>query len=137
VVITGENTRFWVPGVEEASLDDIAVGDTVVAGGTMTEEGLRAVVVAVVPERPQRAVRRGVVTANDGTTLTLETAGGTITVVTGEQTRFRVAGVENPTIDDVQVGFQALAAGRLDPQDGTLQALLVGARPAPADQAVH
>ena len=134
VVITDENTRFFVPGVENPSLADIAVDDIIMAGGVRDDDGLHALVVAVTPERPQRAIRRGTVAAKDGSALTLETPNGDqLTVVTDEQTRFRVVGVDEPTINDIQVGFQAVAAGVLDPADGTLLARIVGARPAPAE----
>ena len=79
--------------------------------------------------RPHRAIRRGTVMANNGSTLTLETPNGAITVLTDEHTRFRVAGVENPGMDDIQVGFQALAAGQLNSEDGTLLAQIIGGRP--------
>lgn len=132
VVITDAETRFHIPGVENPSLADIAIDDIILAGGVKEEDGLHAVVVAVTPERPQRTIRRGTVSANDGSSLTLETPNGEVIVLTDENTRFRVAGVEDATIDDVQVGFQAVAGGLLNPSDGTLQARLVGARPAPA-----
>jgi RNase P/RNase MRP subunit p29 len=133
-VITDENTRFFVPGIENPSLADIAVDDIIVAGGVREEDCLHALVVAVTPERPQRAIRRGTVIAKDGSAFTLETPrGDQITILTDDQTRFRVAGVEEPDIDDVQVGFQTVAAGLLNPEDGTLLARIVGARPAPAD----
>jgi hypothetical protein len=133
VAITDAETQFHVPGVEDPSLADIAIDDIILAGGVKEEDGLHAVVVAVTPERPRRAIRRGAVSANDGSSLTLETPNGEVIVLTDENTRFRVAGLEDATIDDVQVGFQAMAGGLLNPSDGTLLARMVGTRPAPTD----
>ncbi len=136
VVITDANTRFFVPGIENPSLADIAVNGIIVAGGVREEDGLHALVVAVTPERPQRTIRRGTVIAKDDNTFTLETPNGDqITILTDEGTRFRVAGVEEPDIDDIQVGFKAVAAGLLNPAEGTLQARIVGTRSAPAEVA--
>ncbi len=131
LVITSENTLFRVPGVEQASLVDIQVNHTLTAGGIRQEDGLHAAVVAIHPERPQRAARRGVVSANDGATIALETPNGQITVHVTANTRIRVAGVENPTMADIQVGFQATVAGRLK-ADNSIEAWGIGARPAPA-----
>ena len=134
VVITDENTRFVVPGIDNPSLANIVVDDIIVAGGVREEDGLHALVVAVSPERPQRAIRRGTVVAKDGGAITLETPNGDqLTVMTDERTRFRVAGVAEPSIEDIQLGFQAAAAGLLNPADGTLHARIVGARPASAE----
>ena len=52
VIITNDGTRFRVPGVETPTLADIAVDDMILAGGVTEEDGLHAVVVGVVPERP-------------------------------------------------------------------------------------
>lgn len=135
-VITDEGTRFQIRGAEEASLADIALDDRVVVGGAWDPEqkGFHAVVVGLAPQRAQRVLRHGIVTSIDGNTLILETRDGrALSVITDQETRFRVPGVENPGIDDIQVGYQAAAAGLVNPDDGTLQARIVGARPAPAE----
>ncbi len=56
----------------------------------------------------------GAVTAIEGLTLTVNTPQGEQKVVTDEQTRFRIKGVENPTLADVKVGDYILARGRAD-----------------------
>ncbi len=133
VVISSDDTRFHIPNVENPALADIEIESTLVAGGRLEDDGLHAVVIAITPERPQRVVRRGVVTANDGSTLTLETPNGPVIILTDEQTRLRVARVENPTLADIQVGYQALVGGRLN-EDNSLLARGIGARPAPAGE---
>jgi hypothetical protein len=133
-IITDENTRFFVLGLENPTLADIEVDDLIVAGGVREEDGLHALVVAVTPERPQRAIRRGTVLAKTGDSFTLESPNGDqITIETDERTRFRVAGVEQADIDDIQVGFKAVAAGFLNPENDMLEARIVGARPPRAE----
>jgi hypothetical protein len=132
VITTDQDTRYRVPGLENPSLDDISVDDTILAGGAREEGENHAAVIAVIPAEMQRAVRLGTVTAVDERSLTLMTRGGeVITVLIDENTRFRIPGVEAPTVDDIEVGFQAAAAGWMNQDDVTLLARSVGARPAP------
>ncbi len=133
VITTDEHTHYRVPGVENPSLDDISVDDIVLAGGAREDGEYHAVIIAVIPPESQRAVRLGTVTAVTQDSLTLETRRcEVITVLIDENTRFRIPGAEQPTMDDVEVGFQAAAAGWMDQDDNTLLARFVGARPAPA-----
>jgi hypothetical protein len=135
VITTDENTRYHVPGVENPSLGDISVDDIILAGGAREDGENHAVVIAVIPPGTQRAVRLGRVTAVEQDSLMLETRRGElITVLTDESARFRIPGVEYPTIDDIEAGFQAAAAGWMDQDDGTLLARFIGARPAPAPE---
>jgi len=126
-VIVGEETRLFFPGVREPSLEDIEVGHYVGAWGEVDEDGdLLARVVVVVPAALARRgyVVQGQVAAIDGRVLTVETPRGERMVITGEETRFIIPGVEQPTIEDVQVGDPLLALGRPD-GEGNLVARVV------------
>jgi hypothetical protein len=59
----------------------------------------------------RRPVLRGEVTAIDGTTLSVKTPRGEVTVLTDEHTRFRLPGVEDPGVDDLEIGEIIGAAG--------------------------
>jgi hypothetical protein len=131
-LFTDGDTHLYVPGVENPTLADIAVGDRVTAGGEIVSGGLDTAVLRVVPPDVQRGARRGVVTANDGTTLSLSTPRGDLLVTTDEQTRIRIPGVENPTLAEIQVGYQAAVVGLVDPSANTVLARTILARPAPA-----
>jgi hypothetical protein len=135
VITTDQDTRYRVPGLENPSLSDISVDDIMLAGGTRRDGENRAAVITVIPPETQRAVRLGTVTAADESSLTLMTRRGeVITVLIDENTHFRIPGVDDPTIDDIEAGFQAAAAGWMGREKGTLLARLVGARPAPAQE---
>lgn len=130
-VVTTSETYFHVPNVEEPGLEDIEVGRIITAlgqedGGTFTAQivalgrarRLRRVIV-------RRSVVGGEVTGIEGTTLTVETRQGEKTVLTDENTRFRIPGVENPSIEDIEVGDRVIALGRRN-EDGELVARVVG-----------
>jgi hypothetical protein len=70
--------------------------------------------VAWAAEPEQGRFLRGQVTAIEGTTLTVKTPDGERKVTTNDETRFRIRGVENPTIADVKVGDYILAKGEPD-----------------------
>ena len=82
--------------------------------------------VAWAAEPQQGRFLRGQVMAMGDTTLTVKTPDGERQVTTNEETRFRIRGVENPTIADVEVGDYILARGESD-STGTFvaQAILV------------
>jgi len=100
-VVTDDHTRYRVPGVDNPTLADVQVGDLVGIVAFGQDDGtLLAKAVAVL-----RGVRfRGEVTARNGAVLTLSTAKGPQDVTTDADTRYRVSGVENPTLEDVNVG---------------------------------
>jgi len=123
-VLTGETTEFRVPGVENPSIADLQVGDHVAGEGEADEDGVvRATLVIVLPEDVTRL--NGEAFAINGTTLVLDTAGGKVNVLTGGDTVFRIPGVEEPTLDDVEIGERIMAAGTWD-DDMTFQAIGVG-----------
>jgi len=126
-VIVGAETRLFLPGVVEPSIEDIEVGHYVGAWGDADEDGdLLARVVLVMPAELARRGRVvwGQVAAIDGLVLTLQTPWGERSVITDEETHFRIPGVEQPTIAEVQVGDPLLALGRPD-EEGNLVARTV------------
>jgi hypothetical protein len=123
-VLTDEATEFRVPGVENPSIDDLQVGDKVAGGGVVEEDGTaRAVLVVVLPEEVARL--GGEVSAIEGTTLVLETRGGQVNVLTDDETIFRIPGVEEPTLGDIEVGNPVIAAGTWE-DEATFHAVGVG-----------
>jgi hypothetical protein len=131
-VLTDETTEFRVPGVDDASIADLQVGDRVAGEGVIEENGAgsgqpggRATLVIVLPEQVARL--SGEVAAVEGTTLELDTPGGTVNVLTGAETVLRVPGVEEPTMDDVEIGDQVTAAGTWE-DEATFDAIAVGVR---------
>ncbi|HEY76635.1 MAG TPA: hypothetical protein G4O00_10735 [Thermoflexia bacterium] len=130
-LITDEGTAFHVPGVEGAALADVNVGDRVTAEVMLKEGVLYATQVVVWPEQPARL--GGEVAAIDGATIVLETPHGTVQVLTDGSTIFRVPGVEDPSLVDVQVGDRVGCGGEWK-DEGTFHASVVvvrRGRPAP------
>jgi RNase P/RNase MRP subunit p29 len=131
-VVTTSETHFHVPNVEEPGLDVIEVGCIIAALGQKDDDGtFTAQIVAVARARRLRKmiVRRnmvgGEVTAIEGTTLTAETRQGEKTILTDESTRFRIPGVESPSIENIKVGDRIIALGRRN-EDGGFVAKVVG-----------
>ena len=130
-VVTTSETYFHVPNVEKPGSGDIEVGRVITALGQENGGTFTAQIVAVTRTRPQRRaiIRRnmvgGEVTATKGTTLTVETWHGEQIVLTDEDTRFRIPGVENPSLEDIEVGDRVIVLGRRN-EDGELVARVVG-----------
>jgi len=130
-VVTTSETYFHIPNVEEPGLDDIEVGRIIRALGQEDGGTFTAQIVAVARARRLRKmiVRRnmagGEVTAIEGTTLTVETRQGEKTILTDENTRFRIPGVGDPSIEDTEVGDKIIALGRRN-EDGDFVARVVG-----------
>ncbi len=130
VQITGR-TRFRAKGDPNFTLADLKVGDVIAAQGRFTgDKTLEARRVILVPA-DLADTARGKVTAIDGGTITIEDKDGSaIEVVTSEDTKFRVKGVEDATLADVKVDMLLGAAGRFD-ASGSLIAGQVLAGPMP------
>jgi hypothetical protein len=128
-VRTTDETRFRVPGVEDATLADLKVGDRIVALGGKDESGDFVAKVVAVPRRPRRIVVRGEVTAVDEGSFALDTPHrGEVTVIITDETRFRIPGDADPGLDDIAVGDQVGVIGHKD-RDGNLLARGVGKLP--------
>jgi len=125
-LLVAEATEFRAPGVEDASIADLQVGDKVAAEGEIGQDGvLEATLVVALPERMARL--RGQVTAFEGTTLMLETLGGQVAVHTDTSTLFRIPGIEAPSLDEVELGDKVVAAGAWE-DEATFHAVGVGVR---------
>ena len=84
--------------------------------------------VAFAAEPLQHLRGLGKVTAIDGHTLTVENRQGTFDLLTNGETVFRIKGIEDPTIEDIQVGD--IVAGRaIKQEDGALLAKVIAVVP--------
>jgi hypothetical protein len=117
-IVTDDKTRFRM-GLRLASLEDIEIDDPVLAIGEAQSDGsLRALLVTVVTgEQLRRHTLRGNVLSVDvaAGTLTVEATGhkeGLWSVETTAETRYRVRGVENPSLADIAVGDHVGLVGR-------------------------
>ena len=116
-VVVTDDTRYRIPGVENPTLADLETGMFALVRGTWQEEVFTAQGVgAASRDQIRRRAIRGEVTAVDldSNTLTVNTRRGEWTIHTTDDTRYRIPGVENPTLADVQVGDQIIALGRPD-----------------------
>jgi RNase P/RNase MRP subunit p29 len=124
VVHTDEATEFRVPGVEHPTIADLKVGHKVAGEGVVEEDGTaHATLVIVLPDDVARLA--GKVVAIDGATLVVETASGSVDVLTDADTVFRVPGVEEPGLDDIQVGDRVAVGGSWE-DESTFCAIAVG-----------
>lgn len=102
-------TRYRVPGVEQPTLANLHIGDSVLVLGRRNEVGaFVARVVAVLPPVPIRSLK-GEVTEIQGQTLTVAVPGGQKVLTTDERTVYHVPDVEEPTLVDIQVGSRVFA----------------------------
>ena len=125
LVVTGPETVLRVPGVEEPTLEDIEVGDHVVALGRGKNWVLRAQIISTIDPAAEVGRVGGQVTAIDGPEITLNTlAGDTAVVRTDPDTAFHIPSVEAPGLDDVAVD-DLIIAGGVQNEDGSWQAILI------------
>jgi hypothetical protein len=131
VVITDGDTRFFIPGMQEAKIADVLVGEPVLALGKPDGDGaLIARVVAIVsPAQVAQHTVRGVVRAIEDDTLGLATRRGEVRVETDGETIFRVPGVEDPGIDDFNVRDLVVVVGRWDAEAEVFHARRVALAP--------
>jgi hypothetical protein len=139
-ITVGRATRLWSLQGRLESLREVKAGDRVLAVGQPTELGQwqAGAVLAVGTTATAQPALRGEVTAIDleAGTLEVETARGPVTVVTGEDTRYRLPGVEDPGLDDIQVGDRIVAVGRPESRDPLVfAARVIGILPAREEQA--
>ena len=111
-------TRFFSPARPDAPRD-VRAGDTVLALGQPTELGQWIAGAVVVPGAGQLAGRTlvGQVTAVDldaGTLTVLVGQRGLVTVVAGDDTRYRIPDAKEPALTDIKLGDRILAAGRFE-----------------------
>ncbi len=117
-VMVTETTVYRIPGIQNPSLADIKAGMVVQARGTWNGDNSTFAaqnVVATTREMIRQHLVGGAVTAVDPAagTLALKTPQAVEwTIHTTDQTRYRIAAVQEPTLADVRVGDQALVIGR-------------------------
>jgi hypothetical protein len=134
-VTVTETTEIRVPGIESPTLSDIRIGDTVLAIGRATGwSQMEARVIGALPPIPaHNFIILGKVLDIDNTRLTVQDRKDRHVVYTDELTQFRVPGVENPTVADIQIGDRIVAVGQ--PTEGrNLLARWIIARPAPPQE---
>lgn len=138
LVKTTDATQYRVPGVDEAGLDDIEVGNHVLIAGQKDQDSENsgvARVIAVIPAGGRDGLRlRGEVTAVDESnqTFRLDTRRGEFIILTDGSTRYLTRGDEEVSFDDIGVGSKVLVAGqKVEDQDNTVLAKLVGLKPNP------
>jgi hypothetical protein len=131
LVITDEESRFRIPGVEEPSITDISAGDPVLALGRPAEEGnlLARMVAVVTGPQLRRHTLRALITEIKGDTLTVATRRGEVQVATNDETVFRIRGVEDPGIDDLQVRDLIVALGHWNAEEELFMARAVALIP--------
>ncbi len=112
VVTVDENTRIIVPGVEQPSLNDIAIGQRIMALGRWEDRTFYARVLALAPRHGKPVVVSGAVSDVGDSSLVLETDNGSVTVLVSDRTRIRLQGVPNATLADVEVGMELHALGK-------------------------
>jgi len=119
-IVTNDNTKIKI-GKQEASLADIKVGQVVVVKGVKQDDGsfLARIIMAVDPEPLRKNVLQGEVTSVDETAgvFEIEAKGNIWTIKITEQTKYRIPGVDNPTLADVPVGALVAVVGRPDGKD--------------------
>jgi endonuclease YncB( thermonuclease family) len=124
-VLVNEETRYRMADVENPTLADFAADDEVLVVGQEDEEGtLTARLVNAVPEnRPQGRPAAGEITAIDGNEISLTLLRGQdITVLTGEETIFRVGDNNEATLADFAAGDKVAVFGARNEEAGTFLA---------------
>ena len=110
-VVTNNDTVFRIPGVEDPSIDDIAVGDFVVVLGRWTGQTLHARLVGAVSPEDRLPRIIGQVTAIEGNDLTVNARSGQVILVHTEEL------IPTPQQDSLLAGYamvlmaQALGLG--------------------------
>jgi hypothetical protein len=129
-VFVDGGTTYVVRGVENATFDDLAVGMRALARAVLQGDGTPvAKTVAAAPAPPRPVQLRGQVTAISGRAFTLRTGEGSeIEVLTDDDTVFRILGVENPTIADLEVGDRVVGRALVD-SEGVIRARYVAVVP--------
>lgn len=131
LVITDDETRFRIPGIEEPSITDISAGDPVLALGRPAEEGnlLARMVAVVTGPRLRRHTLRGLITEIRRDTLAVATRRGQVQVATNDETVFRIPGVEDPGIDDLQARDLIVGLGHWSAEEELFMARAVALIP--------
>ncbi|NLS79769.1 MAG: hypothetical protein GXY76_21185 [Chloroflexi bacterium] len=123
-IVTTADTQVSVPGIEDATLDDVKDGDIaqVMArppAAEATEQVFTALSVAVQKPRPLTLTGRISAVDEDAGTFELVLDDDTTKAIkTNADTRFRVPGIEEPTIADLAAGQRAVVTALAAPLTG-------------------
>ncbi len=122
-------TKFHIPGLKDATLADVSVGDRAAVNGTPGTAGLTAKNVAVAPGKPTVQHRVGIVTAyTAGASITIEDVkGGTETFALTTGTEIR--GPKGVTT--VAVGDRVTVVARRQPSTDVFTATAIVVHPKP------
>lgn len=120
------STRLVIPGNESPSLEDVEVGNYVVAQGIRRGRGFQARIVLVLSSKPHHV--KGEVATVSEASFTLLIDEGEVTILVDEQTRFRIPGIPEASLEDVEVGTTLDVVGQHTSEDEVLARLVV-ARP--------
>ena len=124
-ILVNNDTHYRMRSVENPTLADFAIDDEVLVIGQNGEaETLTARLVIAVPEnRPPGRPAAGEINAINGGEISLTLLGGqTITVLTDEDTIFRVGGNNEATLADFSVGDMIAVYGARNEEAGTFLA---------------
>lgn len=124
-VLVTDLTRYRLPGVDDADLDDFAVGSEIVVFGQPDGEGtLTARVVATVPkDRPRGRPIAGEINRISGHEIELTTLrGDSLTVITNEATIFRIGPDNEAALGDFSAGDKVAVFGSRGQEEGTILA---------------
>jgi hypothetical protein len=117
-LLVDEETAFDVAG-KDATLDDLASGDFVIVRAARGKDGAAlARHVAVIPNGSlEDKTLWGIVSAVDGARFELRIPHGQVTVLTDENTLFRIPQVEDGTIADLKVRMPVIVVGQREAED--------------------
>lgn len=122
-VATDAETQV-IRGKEIIGLPDLVVGDPLLAMGRKQDDGPMVAITVFAPTDEflkKHTLRGNVLSVDlDAGALTVEAVGhkeGIWTIQTTEQTRYRIRGVEQPTLADVEEGDEVVIVGRPDEAD--------------------
>lgn len=123
-ILVDEDTVWRIPGIEEATLGNIAVGDRIIAAGTWRDAATFHAVGIHLPDgrregQPGKVGGRVIRVDDDG--LIIGTMDGPVVVHVDDETRIHVPDIEHPSLDDVEVG-ELVGVGGTWNEDGELQA---------------
>lgn len=125
--LTDENTRYHVPQVPDATLEDFAAGEHVIILGKRLEA--EAFLARHILKRPQGRPVVGLVRSIDRDQLFLINRSGLrLTVTVDEDTRYRVGRDTSATLDDFSAGHRVLVFGRVSQDGSEMHARLVARR---------
>lgn len=135
-VQTTADTKYRIRGVDNPSLENIEAGNAVAIIGHKAKDADNtgvARVIAVIPDEFKDSIRvLGDVTAIQGTTISLNSRRGLVTVLTTADTQYRTRGEQDVTFDDIEVGQKLLVIGQPAAETDraiTLTAQVVGMKP--------